>query len=116
MSITEARKVVQVQHRIIRSFPEVVSVFGKNGRAETATDSAPMEMGEATIVLKPESQWRPGMTSEKLIDEMDHALKIPGISNSWTQPIRGRIDMLSTGIRTPVGIKILWPKLEMIES
>ena len=116
MSITEARKVVQLQDRIIRSFPEVVSVFGKNGRSESATDSAPLEMGEATIVLKPESQWRPGMTSEKLIDDMDRALKIPGISNSWTMPIRGRIDMLSTGIRTPVGIKVLGPKLEMLES
>jgi Cu(I)/Ag(I) efflux system membrane protein CusA/SilA len=116
MSITEARKVVQAQDQIIRSFPEVESVFGKNGRAETATDPAPLEMGEATIVLKPESEWRPGMTPEKLIDEMDRALKIPGVSNSWTMPIRGRIDMLTTGIRTPVGIKILGPKLDSLES
>jgi Cu(I)/Ag(I) efflux system membrane protein CusA/SilA len=116
MSITEARKVVQTQDQIIRSFPEVQSVLGKNGRAETATDPAPLEMGEATIVLKPESQWRPGMTPEKLVDDMDKALKIPGISNSWTMPIRGRIDMLTTGIRTPVGIKILGPRLEPIEG
>jgi len=116
MSITQARLVVQAQDKIIRSFPEVQSVFGKNGRAESATDPAPLEMGEATIVLKPESQWRPGMTPEKLVDEMDKALKIPGVSNSWTMPIRGRIDMLTTGIRTPVGIKILGPKLESIEK
>ena len=116
MSVTQARMVVQAQDRIIRSFPEVKSVFGKNGRAESATDPAPLEMGEATIVLKPESEWRPGMTPEKLINEMDQALKIPGISNSWTMPIRGRIDMLTTGIRTPVGIKILGPKLESIEN
>jgi Cu(I)/Ag(I) efflux system membrane protein CusA/SilA len=116
MSITQARLVVQTQDKIIRSFPEVQSVFGKNGRAESATDPAPLEMGEATIVLKPESEWRPGMTPEKLVDEMDKALKIPGVSNSWTMPIRGRIDMLTTGIRTPVGIKILGPKLESIEK
>jgi Cu(I)/Ag(I) efflux system membrane protein CusA/SilA len=116
MSITEARRVVRLQDRIIKSFPEVESAFGKNGRAETATDPAPLEMGESTIVLRPESEWRPGMTVEKLIDEMDQALKIPGVSNSWTMPIRGRIDMLSTGIRTPVGIKILGPKLEAIEQ
>jgi Cu(I)/Ag(I) efflux system membrane protein CusA/SilA len=116
MSITQARLVVQGQDKIIRTFPEVRSVFGKNGRAESATDPAPLEMGEATIVLKPESEWRPGMTPDKLVDEMDRALKIPGVSNSWTMPIRGRIDMLTTGIRTPVGIKILGPKLESIEK
>jgi Cu(I)/Ag(I) efflux system membrane protein CusA/SilA len=116
MSNTQARMVVQAQDKIIRSFPEVQSVFGKNGRAESATDPAPLEMGEATIVLKPESKWRPGMTPDKLVDEMDKALKIPGVSNSWTMPIRGRIDMLTTGIRTPVGIKILGPKLESIEK
>jgi Cu(I)/Ag(I) efflux system membrane protein CusA/SilA len=116
MSITQARQVVQTQDRIIRSFPEVESVFGKNGRAETATDPAPLEMGEATIVLKPESEWRPGMTPEKLTDQMNSALKIPGVSSSWTMPIVGRINMLTTGIRTPVGIKILGRKLEDIEQ
>ena len=116
MSITQARDIAQMQDRILKSFPEVESVFGKNGRAETATDPAPLEMGEATVVLKPESEWRPGMTPEKLIDEMDRALKIPGVSNSWTMPIRGRIDMLTTGIRTPIGIKILGPKLEDLEQ
>jgi Cu(I)/Ag(I) efflux system membrane protein CusA/SilA len=116
MSITQARQIAQTQDKILKSFPEVQSVFGKNGRAETATDPAPLEMGEATVVLKPESEWRPGMTAEKLIDDMDRALKIPGVSNSWTMPIRGRIDMLTTGIRTPIGIKILGPKLEDIDQ
>lgn len=116
MSIAQARQIAQMQDKILKSFPEVQSVFGKNGRAETATDPAPLEMGEATVALKPESEWRPGMTAEKLIDEMDLALKIPGVSNSWTMPIRGRIDMLTTGIRTPIGIKILGPKLEDIEQ
>jgi Cu(I)/Ag(I) efflux system membrane protein CusA/SilA len=116
MSVTQARQVVQTQDRIIRSFPEVQSVFGKNGRAETATDPAPLEMGEATVVLKPESEWRPGMTPERLTNEMNTALKIPGVSSSWTMPIVGRINMLTTGIRTPVGIKILGRKLEDIEK
>ena len=88
----------------------------KAGRARTPTDPAPLTMMENTIVLKPESEWRPGMTPEKLINEMDAALKIPGISNSWTMPIKGRIDMLTTGIRTPVGIKILGPDLKVIEK
>jgi copper/silver efflux system protein len=116
MSITKAEQLVQLQDRIIKSFPEVESVFNKAGRSDTPTDPAPLEMMEATIVLKPESQWRPGMTPEKLEQEMDAALKIPGISNSWTMPIKGRIDMLSTGIRTPVGIKILGPDLKVIQQ
>ncbi len=116
MSVTEAQKVLQVQDKLLRQFPEVDSVFGKAGRARTATDPAPLEMIETTIVLQPESQWRPGMTPEKLITEMDAALKLPGLSNSWTMPIRGRIDMLTTGIRTPIGIKILGPDLKMIEQ
>jgi Cu(I)/Ag(I) efflux system membrane protein CusA/SilA len=115
MSITEAERMLQLEDRIIQQFPEVQSVYGKAGRARTATDPAPLEMMENTIVLKPESQWRPGMTPEKLINEMDAALKIPGISNSWTMPIKGRIDMLSTGIRTPVGIKILGPDLKVTQ-
>jgi Cu(I)/Ag(I) efflux system membrane protein CusA/SilA len=116
MSITEAGRVLQLQDKIIKQFPEVESVFGKAGRARTPTDPAPLTMMENTIVLKPESEWRPGMTPERLINQMDAALKIPGISNSWTMPIKGRIDMLTTGIRTPVGIKILGPDLKVIEQ
>ena len=116
MSIAEAGRVLQLQDKIVMQFPEVESVFGKAGRARTSTDPAPLTMMENTIVLKPESEWRPGMTPEKLINEMDAALKIPGISNSWTMPIKGRIDMLTTGIRTPVGIKILGPDLKVIEK
>ncbi len=116
MSIAEAGRVLQLQDKIVMQFPEVESVFGKAGRARTPTDPAPLTMMENTIVLKPESEWRPGMTPEKLINEMDAALKIPGISNSWTMPIKGRIDMLTTGIRTPVGIKILGPDLKVIEK
>lgn len=116
MSITKAKQVIQLQDKIIKQFPEVESVFNKTGRSRTATDPAPLEMSEATIVLKPESQWRPGMTPDKLVQEMDSALHIPGISNSWTMPIKGRIDMLSTGIRTPVGIKILGPDLNVIQQ
>ncbi|MFQ5694935.1 MAG: efflux RND transporter permease subunit, partial [Terriglobia bacterium] len=116
MSITEAQRVLQFQDKIVMQFPEVESVFGKAGRARTPTDPAPLTMMENTIVLKPESEWRPGMTPEKLINEMDAALKIPGISNSWTMPIKGRIDMLTTGIRTPIGIKILGPDLKVVEQ
>jgi len=115
MSITEAQKVLQLQDKILREFPEVASVFGKAGRADTPTDPAPLEMIETTILLKPESEWRPGMTPEKLVNEMNAALQIPGISNSWTMPIRNRIDMLSTGIRTPVGVKVLGPDLAVIQ-
>ncbi|MEE8201689.1 MAG: efflux RND transporter permease subunit [Candidatus Acidoferrales bacterium] len=116
MSITEVQRVLQTQDKILRTFPEVELVFGKAGRAETPTDPAPLQMIETTILLKPESEWRPGMTPEKLINEMDAALKIPGLSNSWTMPIRNRIDMLSTGIRTPIGIKVLGPDLQVIEQ
>ncbi len=116
MSITKAEQIIQLQDKIIKQFPEVESVFNKAGRSRTPTDPAPLEMMEATIVLKPENQWRPGMTPEKLIQEMDSALHIPGLSNSWTMPIKGRIDMLSTGIRTPVGIKILGPDLNVIQQ
>ena len=116
MSITKATELLQLQDRIIKSFPEVESVFGKAGRANTATDPAPLEMFETVVNLKPESEWRAGMTLEKLIDELDHAVKMPGIANSWTMPIRARIDMLSTGIRTPVGIKVFGPELAGIET
>jgi Cu(I)/Ag(I) efflux system membrane protein CusA/SilA len=114
-SITTANQMLQVQDKIIKSFPEVESVFGKAGRANTATDPAPLEMFETVINLKPEKNWRPGMTVEKLIDELDTAVKMPGVSNAWTMPIKARTDMLSTGIRTPVGIKVLGPKLEEIQ-
>ena len=115
-SITETVKATELEDRIIKKFPEVVSVFGKGGKAETSTDPAPLEMGEATVVLKPEDQWSKGMTPEKLVDQMNTALKIPGISNSWTMPIKGRIDMLSTGIRTPVGVKVFGPDLKVIQG
>jgi len=107
LSITKAAELLQTQDKIIKSFPEVASVFGKAGRAATATDPAPLEMFETVINLKPKAQWRAGMTIDKLIAEMDSALQFPGISNAWTMPIKARIDMLATGIRTPVGIKLL---------
>ena len=107
VSVTQAAQLLQTQNRIISQFPEVLSVFGKAGRAETATDPAPMEMIETVINLKPEAEWRPGVTLDSLIAEMDAALQFPGVSNAWTMPIKARIDMLSTGIRTPVGIKVL---------
>ena len=115
MSVTKAAEVMQIQDRIIKSFPEVESVFGKAGRANSATDPAPVEMFETVINLKPERDWRPGMTVDKLIAEMDRALQIPGISNAWTMPIRARIDMLSTGIRTPIGIKVFGKDLAEME-
>ncbi|MGL4206476.1 MAG: efflux RND transporter permease subunit [Aeromonadaceae bacterium] len=115
LSVTKAAELLQVQDRIIQSFPEVESVLGKAGRANSATDPAPLEMFETVVNLKPEDQWRPGMTLDKLIDELDQAVKMPGMANSWTMPIRARIDMLSTGIRTPVGIKVFGPELSGIE-
>ena len=115
LSVTKAAELLQIQDRIIKSFPEVASVLGKAGRANSATDPAPLEMFETVVNLKPEAQWRPGMTLEKLIDELDQAVKMPGMANSWTMPIRARIDMLSTGIRTPVGIKVFGPELPGIE-
>jgi Cu(I)/Ag(I) efflux system membrane protein CusA/SilA len=114
-SISVAKDLLQLQDKIIKKIPEVESVFGKAGRAETATDPAPLEMFETTINLKPESKWRPGMTVEKLKDEMNDALTLPGVANSFTMPIKARTDMLATGIRTPVGIKVLGPKVEEIE-
>lgn len=115
MSITKAAELLQTQNRIIKSFPEVASVFGKAGRAQTATDPAPLEMFETAINLKPESEWRPGMTLDKLTAEMDDALQFPGVANSWTMPIKTRIDMLSTGIRTPIGIKVFGSNLDEME-
>ncbi len=107
ISVTKAGELMQMQDRIIRSFPEVASVYGKAGRAETATDPAPSEMFETIINLKPKNEWRPGLTIDGLIAEMDKALQFPGVSNAWTMPIKARIDMLSTGIRTPVGVKVI---------
>ena len=115
VSITEAREILQQTDRIIYTFPEVRHVFGKVGRADSATDPAPLSMIETTIALKPRSEWRDGMTPERLIEELDAALRIPGLTNAWTMPIRSRIDMLSTGIRTPVGIKIAGPDLVVLE-
>ena len=115
MSVTKSAELLQVQDKILKSFPEVASVFGKAGRAATATDPAPLEMFETVINLKPESEWRSGMTTDKLIAEMDKALQFPGVSNAWTMPIRARIDMLSTGIRTPVGIKVFGKDLTEME-
>src|SRR6516164_611839 len=116
LSVTKAAELVQTQDKIIKSFPEVLSVWGKAGRASTATDPAPTEMFETVINLKPESQWRPAMTLDKLIAEMDRALQFPGVSNAWTMPIKARIDMLSTGIRTPVGVKVFGTDLAEMEK
>jgi Cu(I)/Ag(I) efflux system membrane protein CusA/SilA len=115
LSITKAAELLQTQDRIIKSFPEVESVYGKSGRAGTATDPAPTEMMETVVNLKPEAQWRPGMTVERLVAELDQALQFPGVSNAWTMPIKARIDMLSTGIRTPIGIKVFGDDLAGIE-
>jgi len=115
MSVTKAAELLQTQNKIIKSFPEVASVYGKAGRAQTATDPAPLEMFETVINLKPQEDWRPGMDTDKLIAEMDKALQFPGVANSWTMPIKARIDMLSTGIRTPIGIKVFGKNLEEME-
>ena len=115
LSITKAAELVQTQDKIIKTFPEVASVWGKAGRASTATDPAPTEMFETVINLKPENEWRVGMTIEKLTAEMDRALQFPGVSNAWTMSIKARIDMLATGIRTPVGVKVLGTDLAEME-
>ncbi len=115
LSLTKAAELLQTQDKIIKSFPEVASVFGKAGRANTATDPAPVEMTETVITLKPEQEWRPGMSLDQLIAEMDRALQFPGVSNAWTMPIRARIDMLSTGIRTPVGVKLFGNDIKEID-
>jgi Cu(I)/Ag(I) efflux system membrane protein CusA/SilA len=116
LSITTAKQLLQQTDKILRTFPEVESVFGKVGRAETATDPAPLSMIETTIVLKDRSEWRPGMTKDKLVEEMDRAVHLPGVTNAWTMPIKTRIDMLSTGIKTPVGIKIAGPDLNVLQD
>ncbi len=116
ISITKAKEIAQQTDKIIRSFPEVESVFGKVGRAETATDPAPLSMLETTIILKDPEEWRPGLTKDDLIAEMDAAIQFPGVTNAWTMPIKTRIDMLSTGIKTPVGIKVAGPDLTVLEG
>jgi Cu(I)/Ag(I) efflux system membrane protein CusA/SilA len=114
-SVARIREVLRIQDEVLAGFPEVATVWGKAGRAETATDPAGLDMIETTITLRPRSQWRPGMTAERLMAEMDSALRIPGVTNAWTMPIQGRIDMLATGIRTPVGIKLFGPDLAELE-
>jgi Cu(I)/Ag(I) efflux system membrane protein CusA/SilA len=116
LSPAKAAELLQQTDRIIKTFPEVHHVFGKAGRAETATDPAPLEMIETTIRLKPQEEWRAGMTVDKLVAEMDAALQIPGMGNIWVQPIRNRIDMLATGIKSPVGIKVTGPDLATIDQ
>ncbi len=115
LSVTKAAELLQTQDRIIKSFPEVASVFGKAGRAMTATDPAPVEMSETIVNLKPPGEWPAGKTVDQLIGEMNAALQLPGVGNAWTMPIKARIDMLSTGIRTPVGVKIFGPDLHELE-
>lgn len=114
-SISEVSRLLQMQDKLLKQVPEVAQVFGKAGRAETATDPAPLEMFETVINLRPESEWRKGMTVEDLKNELNEKVTIPGVANSFTMPIKARIDMLSTGIRTPAGIKVMGPKLEQIE-
>jgi Cu(I)/Ag(I) efflux system membrane protein CusA/SilA len=116
ISITEATRILQLQNKMLKEFPEVERVFGKIGEAKTATDPAPLNMGETVITLKPKDQWRPGMTWEKLIAEMDKKLKFPGVPNIWWMPIQTRTEMLATGIRSNVGIKILGPDLNEINQ
>lgn len=116
ISITQAVALMQEQDRIIRSFPEVTTVFGTVGRSDSATDNAPLDMFDTAIMLKPRSQWRPGMTYEKLIEQMDEKLRFPGLTNTWTMPVKSRLDMEMTGIKTPVGIKIQGPDLNRVED
>ncbi|RQR67659.1 AcrB/AcrD/AcrF family protein [Burkholderia sp. Bp9126] len=115
ISAAKASELLQQTDRLIKTVPEVATVFGKSGRADTATDSAPLEMFETTIRFRPRDQWRPGMTPEKLVDELDRTVRVPGLSNVWVPPIRNRLDMLSTGIKTPVGVKISGPDLTQID-
>ncbi len=114
-SIAQAHAIMRYQDSVLASFPEVASVFGKAGRANTATDPAPLDMDETTVVLKPEAQWPRGMTYATLVSRMDQAVRLPGVTNAWTMPIRGRLEMLSTGVRTPVGIKVYGPNLDTLQ-
>jgi Cu(I)/Ag(I) efflux system membrane protein CusA/SilA len=115
ISITQASQLLQEQDKIIRTFPEVETVFGTIGRSDSATDNAPLDMYDTTIMLKPRAQWRPGMTYDKLVQEMDAKLQFPGLSNTWTMPVENRLDMELTGIKTPLGLKIQGPNLEGIQ-
>jgi len=115
LSVSKATELLQQTDRLIKTVPEVERVFGKAGRADTATDPAPLEMFETTIQFKPRGQWRPGMTPDKLVEELDRTVKVPGLSNIWVPPIRNRIDMLATGIKSPVGIKVAGPDLATID-
>ena len=116
VSIGQAREIMRYQDSVLAAFPEVASVFGKAGRANTATDPAPLDMYETTIILKPHDQWRSGMTTERLVSEMDRAVRLPGVTNAWTMPIKNRIDMLATGVRTPIGIKVYGPNLDTLQQ
>jgi Cu(I)/Ag(I) efflux system membrane protein CusA/SilA len=116
LAISESSRLLQIQDKLLRTVPEVSQVFGKAGRAETPTDPAPVEMFETIVSLKPESEWRKGMDLDKIKNELNDAVQIPGVSNSFTMPIKARIDMLATGIRTPVGVKVLGPKLEVLDT
>lgn len=116
ISVTQASMLLQQMDQKLKAFPEVAQVFGKAGRADTSTDPAPFSMMETVVTLKPQEQWRPGVTYESLVEEMDGALQFPGVTNTWTMPIKGRLDMLTTGVRTPVGIKIFGPDLQEIEK
>jgi Cu(I)/Ag(I) efflux system membrane protein CusA/SilA len=115
MSVTEARRTLQAQDRMIKAFPEVERVFGKIGRARTPTDPAPLSMVETVVTLKPEEEWRPGMSWERLLDEMDRTIKFPGMPNIWWMPIQTRTEMLATGVRSVLGVKVLGPDLKVIE-
>jgi len=116
ISITQASQLLQEQDRVLRSFPEVESVFGTVGRSDSATDNAPLDMYDTTVMLKPREKWRPGMTYEKLIGEMDAELQFPGLTNTWTMPVQNRLDMALTGIKTPTGIKLQGTSLEQIQQ
>ncbi len=115
ISVATARRLLKLQDSLILTVPEVARVWGKAGRAETATDPAGLDMIETTITLRPEREWRPGMTMERIVAELDSVVRLPGVTNAWTMPIRGRIDMLATGIRTPVGVKLFGPELAELE-
>ena len=114
VSNSEVKRILQVQDKIIKTEPEVLNVLGKAGRANTATDNSPISMIETIVLLKPKSQWRPGITKEDIINELNGKLQIPGVTNGWTQPIINRINMLSTGIRTDVGVKVYGQNLDTI--
>src|SRR5437764_998211 len=116
IGISQATQLLQEQDRILRSFPEVQSVFGAVGRSDSSTDNAPLDMYDTTVMLKPRDQWRASMTYEKLIAEMDSKLQFPGLSNTWTMPVENRLDMQLTGIKTPLGLKVQGKSVEQIQA